>query len=128
MNGVLVTALVKAFKEPRATLGPIRLGNGEDHGAPNENPLAGVNVPRNTLILLFGASVVGSIASAFIFTVSFNLAIVKSYPDIANAVRRGWELMNRSASILLVHYIHSHVSYCTNEFGTKQQENGNERV
>lgn len=73
MNGALVTALLRAIKEPQAKNGPIQLSDDEEHvehAASNENPLAGIEIPTNTLIKISAAALGGSITSACMYTVS----------------------------------------------------------
>jgi hypothetical protein len=81
MAGSLVAAVFRARQESSA----IRLTSGEESssdgsldikdrqpGEASDNPLSGIDVPPKTLAFMFAGTIAGSIASAFVFVVSFS--------------------------------------------------------
>lgn len=85
MNGALVAAIYQTLREVKSggVAGRIRLNGDENNanelstaevkasqaGEAIDNPLAHIDIPRKTVIIMFAVSIVGSIVSAFTFTV-----------------------------------------------------------
>lgn len=80
MNGALVAAVFQAAKSPQGRIRLVNRDSDGDHSTleaePSaqavDNPLANVDIPRNHLVAMFVVSIVGSIISAFVFTVSLD--------------------------------------------------------
>ena len=81
-NGAVAAAVFQAWRASGGnSTQPIALPSSDPDSDPNndpdkpsgeasDNPLAAVDVPKLALIVIFGSSIVGSIAAAFIFMVS----------------------------------------------------------
>jgi hypothetical protein len=97
MNGALVAAIYQTLREAKSggVAGRIRLNGDEDNngeiskasqGEAIDNPLAHIDIPRKTVIIMFAVSVVGSVISAFIFTVRSYYTQTWSYSHLFHSL------------------------------------------